>query len=110
MLDRSIEIHNYVDTQGNPTGGIAKGVGVTIHWQNGPLGRDGNRQSPNGAFVETVLYVAMTRLEFYQEASGGRFACWYNKVAINLIRAALEILNQRTIDRESRKVEGTHEA
>lgn len=99
---------NTVDENGNPTGGDVTGVGLEILWQDGPLGRGADRQDPNGAFVETVIAAAKQRLEFYQTASGGRFACAENAIAIDYLREALVILNARTANREARQVEGTH--
>ena len=96
---------NYLDDNGNPAGGIVSGTGLSIEWQNGPLGRDADRKPPNGAFVETVIAAAKSRIEFYQE---GKFACDDNAEAIVLLDKALEVLNRRTKDREARAVEGTH--
>jgi hypothetical protein len=105
MLDR-YDIKNDVDDNGNPAGGMAKGVGIEIHWQNGPLGRGLTRKPPNGAFVETVIAIAKDRLEFYQQ---GKFHCRENAKAILHLESALRILNERTTDRDARGVEGTHE-
>lgn|SRR3990167_2317938 len=99
---------NEVDDAGNPTGGYAKGTGMDIMWQAGPLGRDLERIAPNGAFVETVIAAAKQRIEFYQSASKGKFACRENAVAITKLDAALMWLDKRTKDREQRQVEGTH--
>lgn len=101
---------NDVDDNGNPAGGAVSGVGLSITWQNGPLGRGENRQEPNGAFVETVIAAAKQRIEFYQTASDAKFACKENGIAIALLDAALDILNERTKDRERREVEGEHKA
>ena len=99
---------NDVDSNGNPTGGFVKGTGLDIDWQNGPLGRDKDRIRPNGAFVETVIAAAKQRLEFYQDASNGKFACRENAVAIAKLEEAMMWLDKRTKDREERQVEGTH--
>ena len=99
---------NRLDAKGNPSGGIVSGTGLSIFWQDGPLGRGADRQEPNGAFVETVIAAARQRLEFYQTASLGRFACVENAEAIDLLTAALEVLDRRTQGREARQVEGTH--
>jgi hypothetical protein len=109
MLDK-FTAENYVDENGNPSGGIVAGVGLNIYWQNGPLGRGEDRKAPNGAFVETVVAAAVERLKFYQEASDGKFACEANKLAIDCFNAGLEILEARTREREARQVEGTHVA
>ncbi len=97
--------NHFRDTNGAPEGGQSFGPGFAIAWQRGPLGRDDNRIEPNGAFVETVLDAVAGRIEEYQSS---KFANDYNARALNHIYAALDSLNQRTIDRESRKVEGTH--
>lgn len=108
MLDRNTNSYNDLDDNGNPTGGFVRGIGMSIDWQNGPLGRDEDRQVPNGAFVETVIEAARQRIEFYQKASNGRFACRENAIAITKLEEALLWLNKRTQDREARQVEGTH--
>lgn len=107
MMGR-LTVQNNTDANGNPTGGCVDGEGLHIGWQNGPLGRDGDRQEPNGAFVETVLAAALQRLEFYQTANQGKFQCLENSIAITHIGEALLWLDRRTQDRENRKVEGTH--
>ncbi len=107
MLDR-FKSENEVDGDGNPTGGTVRGTGLIIDWQDGPLGRGDDRKEPNGAFVETVLAAAKQRIEFYQTASNGKYACQTNADAINNIHAALQCLEARTRDRETRGVEGEH--
>lgn len=106
MLD-VFEAKNETDKNGHPTGGIVTGVGMRIDWQDGPLGRDGNRKPPNGAFVETVIAAALQRIQFYQESE---FKCRENALAITKLEEAMLWLNKRTADREARKVEGTHTA
>ena len=102
-------IENNNDVNGNPAGGSVKGTGLDIQWQNGPLGRieDGTRIEPNGAFVETVISAALQRIEYYQES---KFNCRENAIAITKLEEALLWLNKRTMDREQRKVEGTHKS
>lgn len=100
-----ISANNKTDENGNPTGGSVRGVGITIDWQNGPLGRDGERKEPNGAFVETVIAAAKQRIEYYQDS---KFKCDENKAAIEYLDKALESLDSRTKKREAQKVEGTH--
>lgn len=109
-MKQQIEALNATDDDGFPAGGWVYAKGTTINWQNGPLGRGEVRQEPNGAFVETVIEAARQRLEWYQTASGGRFACDENLAAIYCLDAALDYLDQRTKAREERQVEGTHEA
>ena len=107
MLDK-FDAENTVDNDGNPAGGHVSGIGLEIQWQEGPLGRGEDRKEPNGAFVETVLAAVKQRLEFYQEAAGGKFKCRENGEAIARIDEALLVLDMRTKNREGRQVEGTH--
>ena len=93
------------DSDGNPAGGLTTGVGYRIDWQDGPLGRDEERQDPNGAFVEEIIKAAIDRLEFYQRS---KFACSANHQAIEALQTALTSLQNRTANREARGVEGTH--
>ena len=99
------EFENVFDSNGNPSGGFYKAKGIDIFWQNGPLGRDGDRLDPNGAFVENVIDAAIKRIQHYQES---RFNCRENAVALTHLETAALWLNKRTHDREERKVEGTH--
>lgn len=103
----NIELRNDVDVNGNPAGGIAKGTGIAIEWQNGPLGNGITepRALPNGAFVEDVLWIVLQRLKAYQAS---KFVCRENALAITKIEEALHWLDARTQDREARGVEGTH--
>ena len=99
---------HWTDESDNPAGGVSTGTGVTISWQNGPLGKEGTpeRREPNGAFVETVIDMTIDRLRFYQNS---KFECDANEAAINALRAAAHILDNRTKERMERGVEGTHE-
>jgi hypothetical protein len=103
MLSIPESINNLVD--GKPAGGTVRGVGLSIDWQNGPLGRDAERKDPNGAFVETVIYAALQRLEHYQST---QFKCRENALAITKLEEALHWCQSRTNRREIAKVEGTH--
>jgi hypothetical protein len=100
-----IKEEHRVDDGGNPAGGHTEGVGITIDWQNGPLAVDGVRKEPNGAFVEGVIEAAIGRIEFYQHS---KFHGIHNAVALGHLKAAHEVLTERTRDRETRGVEGTH--
>lgn len=95
-----------LDEQGRPGGGSAHGVGLSVQWQNGPLGRGADRQEANGAFVEDLLAVVAHRLEVYQ---GTQFRCHENQVALDKVQRALRMLQERTARREAAAVEGTHE-
>jgi hypothetical protein len=96
---------NGTDVNGNPAGGFYQSKGIDIVWQNGPLGRDGDRTEPNGAFVENVVDAAIKRIQFYQDS---KFNCRENAIALTHLETAALWLNKRTQDREERKVEGTH--
>ena len=104
MQDR-FTAENYLDENGNPAGGYASGIGMSITWQNGPLGRGEERAVPNGAFVETVIAAAVQRIEYYNST---QFRCRENSLAITHLEEALHWLNHRTAAREARDVEGTH--
>lgn len=106
-MDQQITEHHKTDDNGNPAGGYTTGTGISITWQNGPLGRGEDRKAPNGAFVEGVLAAALGRLNHYQAT---KFKCRENALAITKIEEALHWLASRTASRESRGVEGTHEA
>lgn len=103
-----IEQAHVLDTNGNPAGGGTTGTGLTIVWQNGPLGRGDERKEPNGAFVEDVIRAVIGRLEFYQTASNRKFACRENAIALTHIETALLWLEKRTADCEAREVEGAY--
>ena len=105
-MKSEITSNHFNDADGNPSGGITFGRGFAIGWQNGPLGRGEDRIEPNGAFVEDVLASALDRLNYYQES---RFNCEHNAIAVRHIESALAALNDRTVSREERGVEGTHE-
>ena len=104
MLGKFVATNND-DANGNPAGGTVAGAGLTINWQDGPLGRGEDRIEPNGAFVETVIAAAKQRIEYYNAT---KFKCRENSMAITKLDEALMWLNKRTADRESRQVEGTH--
>ena len=94
-----------VDGSGNPAGGTTTGTGISVSWQNGPLGRGAERKAPNGAFVEDVLAAVIGRIECYQDT---QFNCQENADALSLCLQALARLQDRTRNREARGVEGTH--
>lgn len=105
MIDHHYYSEHWTDARGRPEGGVSTGMGFTISWQHGPLGRGTSRRDPNGAFVETIIAAAKDRIEFYQD---GQFACEENAQAIAALDRALEYLNARTARREAEGIEGTH--
>lgn len=107
-MEQPFENTNITDADGKPAGGHAEATGIRIAWQDGPLGRVGSEQrvEPNGAFVETVIAIARSRILYYQDAG---FACDENAEAIGHLEDALGALNRRTARRAAAGVEGTHE-
>ena len=105
-MQQQFAAENNNDDNGNPAGGYVRGVGLSIAWQNGPLGRGEDRQPPNGAFVETVIAAALQRIEYYQAS---KFACRENALAVTKLQEALFWLRERTERRERQNVEGTHQ-
>lgn len=119
MLDTSkIKIRNSLDGNGKPAGGSAhvnleidsghnsltfQSCVVNVEFQDGPILEAKGR---NGAFVEDLLYIAKTRIEFYNRAG---FACDENHLAINAIDAAMAALQSRTQRRIAAGTEGTHQ-
>lgn len=104
MKQRIIGQH-FDDDNGNPAGGRTTGTGISIDWQDGPLGRGDERREPNGAFVEGVIQAAVDRLEYYQRSP---FSCRENALAITKLQEALHWLQARTEAREAAGIEGTH--
>ena len=85
------------------------GSGLSIQWQDGPLGRGDQKKAPKGAFVETVIAACIKRLRFYQQAGGGKFKCDENAEAMGALQGALLHLNNRTARRNRSGTEGSHE-
>ncbi len=111
MSERNpLHIVNEVDEKGNPTGGSVTSIGMCLDWQNGPLGRDWKTATPNGTFVDDVIEAARQRIEFYQKAANGKFACRENAIALTKLEEALHWLQARRDAREKRGVQGTHQA
>ena len=88
-----------------PAGGISKGLGFEIAWQDGPCG-DG--VAPNGAFTETIIRACIGRLEFFQGALKGKFACGHNQKAIRALHEAMGHLQRRQRDRLAAGILGTN--
>jgi hypothetical protein len=101
-MKQHIQHVDNVDAGGNPAGGATQATGLLISWQNGSLAVDGKRREPNGAFVETVIEAAIKRIEFYQAS---KFHSVENAVALGHLRAAAEVLAERTRGREDRGVD-----
>ena len=73
-----------------------------IHFQEGPIKESG----VNGVCNEDVISMVIARLEGFQKSE---FACRENALAITKLEEALLWLRKRTMGRENRGVEGTHQ-
>ena len=84
---------------------IEGGEAVPTHlrFQNGPINADGN--GVNGITHEALLAVLCDRLRGFQK---GPYACKANACALTHLEEAQHWLQQRTIERMRRGVEGTH--
>ncbi|HVZ79438.1 MAG TPA: hypothetical protein VHE12_01405 [bacterium] len=103
---QKMKTENKFDENGVPSGGTVRGIGLTVTWQEGPLGRPEARKEQNGALVEDLLQVCLDRLKLFQDT---RFNCPENVLAASSIEEALKWLQKRTEDREKRLVDGTFE-
>lgn len=75
---------------------------AVILFQNGVIPEKG----VNGVTNEALLAIVADRLTSFQ---AGPFRGAYNANALEHVNAALNALKERTMERMSRKVEGTHE-
>ena len=75
---------------------------MDILFQNGPIHEAG----VNGVTHEVLLAIVADRLRNFQS---GPFACKANECALTHIEEAQHWLQQRTLERMRRGVEGTHE-
>jgi len=73
-----------------------------ILFQNGPIKEAG----VNGLTHEVLLAIVADRLRSFQK---GPFACKANACALTHIEEAMHWLQQRTLERMRRGVEGTHQ-
>ena len=73
-----------------------------INFQEGPIKECG----VNGVCNEDLINMVLERLECFQNTE---FKCRENAIAITKLEEALMWLRKRTIAREQRGVEGTHE-
>lgn len=81
--------------------GLSGHESVLIEFQNGPI----NEAGVNGITQEVLLAIVADRLRSFQ---AGPFACRENALALTKIEEAQHWLQQRTIARMRRGVEGTH--
>jgi hypothetical protein len=85
-----------VIVSGKPAAALAE-----IHFQEGPIKECG----VNGVMNEDLIAMVITRLEHFQKSE---FACRENAIAIHELESAMLWLRKRTMGREKRNVEGTH--
>ena len=104
-----LEVSNFTNAEGTPTGGTVTGVGLAIKWQEGALKEpDGTEHEPNGAFVEDVILAAIQRLNYFQTESNRKFATREGACAITHLEEALMWLDKRHDNRVARGVQGFH--
>jgi hypothetical protein len=94
------------DTASNPSDPFVERHGAaarhaTVLFQNGPIAEVG----VNGVTHEALLAIVADRLRSFQ---AGPYACKANACALTHIEEAQHWLQQRTIERMRRGVEGTH--
>lgn len=80
---------------------LPNGQVTTILFQNGPIAEAG----VNGVTHEALLAILIDRLEGFES---GPYANDYNAAALSHLRSAAGCLHDRTRERMSRGVEGTH--
>lgn len=73
-----------------------------FHFQEGAIKEHG----VNGVMNEDLIAMVICRLDHFQDTE---FACYENDTAIIKLEEALLWLRKRTMGREKRGVEGTHE-
>jgi len=76
---------------------------MTVYFQNGPILANG----VNGVTQEVLLAIVIDRLRSFQK---GPYACRENELALQHAEESLHWLQQRTLARMRRCVEGTHTA
>ncbi len=92
------------DANGNQSAGDVPTSRLVILFQNGPISVDGN--GVNGITQEALLAIVADRLRSFQ---AGQYSCKANACALTHIEEAQHWLQQRTLERMRRGVEGTHE-
>lgn len=78
-------------------------VMAELSFQNGPISVDNN--GVNGITQETLISILLDRLRGFQS---GPYACKANACALTHLEEAQHWLQQRTLERMRRGVEGTH--
>ncbi len=99
MVTPKVYYRDYLDAHGNPDGGEVESLGIKINWHRGPIKLDGPEDEqlpPNGAFVGTVIEIAIHRLEFYQSTK--KFTCAENEQAIQFLNEAMACVKRGDLD------------
>ena len=96
------EISGY-NAKSNSSAGEDDNQRAVILFQNGPIDVDGN--GVNGLTHEALLAIVADRLRSFQR---GPYSCKANACALTHIEEAQHWLQQRTLERMRRGVEGTH--
>ena len=91
--------HYFEVVDSDPNNDVLLGM---VHFQEGPIKECG----VNGVCNEDLIAMVICRLEHFQKSE---FACRENALAITKLEEALLWLRKRTMGRENRGVEGTHE-
>lgn len=94
--------HNFVVAATDYEPGPPQPKLAEIHFQEGPIKECG----VNGVCNEDLIAMVITRLEHFQDSE---YRCRENALAITKLEEALLWLRKRTMGRENRGVEGTHE-
>lgn len=98
-------VYQIIDVSNQNAVGAGEGdvVLCDIEFQNGPINADGN--GVNGIQHEDLLAIIIDRLTGFQS---GPYKCAENQKALDHCKDALAWLQERTVKRIARKVEGTH--
>ena len=95
------EVQGFDPTANSSAGQELPGANLVIHFQNGTIPEAGC----NGVTQEVLLAIVADRLRSFQ---AGPFSCRENALALTKIEEAQHWLQQRTLARMRRGVEGTH--
>lgn len=100
--------NHFDDANGNPAGGVSSFPGGTISWQRGPLVVDGERQEPNGAYVEDIIDLCEQRAAYLiSQMNSVDDAAHFSQI-VDHLGEALRVLDSRTKRRVLAGTEGTH--
>lgn len=105
MMTDAASIHGAqgMNGQNSPSLTHFKGVGINLHFQDGPIKKFG----VNGTTNEEVIELLIDRINSLNTMLDGMYACPENAMAILYLQSAKGILEKRTAQRVARNVEGT---